>query len=61
MTEVEHTNGKERKSLCLIIDDIFLTAFDTFIKQALPDEAQPVDKIHPFSKITVTFELIQQF
>ena len=29
--------------------------------QTLPDEAPQVGKIHPFSKIAVTFEPIQQF
>ena len=29
--------------------------------QTLPDEAPPVGKIHPFSKIAVTFEPIQRF
>ena len=29
--------------------------------QILPDAAPPVGKIHPFSKIAVTFEPIQQF
>jgi hypothetical protein len=29
--------------------------------QTLPDEAQPVGKIHPFRKIALTFEPIQQF
>ena len=29
--------------------------------QTLPDEAPPVGKVHPFSKIAVTFEPIQQF
>ena len=29
--------------------------------QTLPDEAPPLGKIHPFSKIAVTFGPIQQF
>ena len=29
--------------------------------QSLPDEAPPVGKIHPFSKIAVTFEPIRRF
>ena len=30
-------------------------------EQTLPDEAPPMGKIHPFSKITVTFEPVMQF
>ena len=29
--------------------------------QTLPDATPPVGKIHPFSKIAVTFEPIQRF
>ena len=31
------------------------------VGQTLPDAAPPAGKIHPFSKIAVTFEPIQQF
>ena len=29
--------------------------------QTLPDEALPIGKIHPFSKIAVTFEPVMRF
>ena len=30
-------------------------------EQTLPDDAQPMGKIHPFSKIAVTFEPVMRF
>ena len=31
------------------------------LAQTLPDEAPPMDKTHPFSKIAVTFEPVMRF
>ena len=31
------------------------------VGQTLPNATPPVDKIHPFSKIAITFEPVQRF
>ena len=44
-----------------ILDQTKIKPAAQAVGQTLPDAAPPVGKIHPFSKIAVTFKPIKQF